>query len=104
MSCGQKLLVVREVQSPYGLYLNFLAPGALPEFNLVPGGVYEGELYFYQGVGALRALPQNMKWLDSTFLLHCVPIYRLPCNLTEQLYRLIRLRRKFLSWWTMSDW
>ena len=50
------------------LYLNFLAPGALPEFNLVPGGVYEGELYFYQGVGALRALPQNMKWLDSTFL------------------------------------
>ena len=50
------------------LYLNFLAPGALPEFNLVPGGVYEGELYFYQGVGALRALPKNMKWLDNTFL------------------------------------
>lgn len=41
------------------LYLNFLAPGALPEFNLVPGGVYEGELYFYQGVGALRALPKT---------------------------------------------
>ena len=35
---------------------------------MVPGGVYEGELYFYQGVAALRALPQNMKWLDSTFL------------------------------------
>ncbi|WP_291528289.1 SWIM zinc finger family protein [Bacteroides sp. UBA939] len=50
-----------------GIYLSFMAPGALPEFNLVPGGVYQGDTYFYQGTGILRILPKNLQWTDATF-------------------------------------
>lgn len=40
----------------FALYLNFMTPGTLPEQNLLPGSIYEGELCFYQGVCGLRAL------------------------------------------------
>lgn len=65
------------------IYLNFMAPGALPKFNLVSGSIYQGELYFYQGVGVLRALPKNMKWLDGTF----TPSFCSDIQVATQCYR-----------------
>lgn len=50
------------------LYFNFMAPGVLPDFSILPGGTYQGQLYFYKGVGALRALPKELQWLDENFL------------------------------------
>lgn len=50
------------------IYFNFLAPGTLPEFSLLPGGTYQGQLFFYQGVAALRALPKELEWSDEKFL------------------------------------
>ena len=50
------------------LYFNFMAPGALPDFSILPGGTYQGQLYFYKGVAALRALPKELQWLDENFL------------------------------------
>ena len=42
------------------LYLNFLAPGALPEFNLVPGGVYEGEGVCHQVMMENHVVPGEL--------------------------------------------
>lgn len=50
------------------IYLNFMAAGALPEFSLVSGAAYRGQLYFYRGVGALRALPKDIQWSAENFL------------------------------------
>ena len=40
----------------FAVYLNFITPGTLPEYNLLPGNAYDGELCFYPGVAVLRAL------------------------------------------------
>lgn len=40
----------------FAVYLNFITPGTLPEYNLLPGSTYNGELCFYPGVKTLRAL------------------------------------------------
>lgn len=50
------------------IYLNFMAPGTLPEFNLLTGAVYEGQLYFYKGVATMRALPRELRRLDENYL------------------------------------
>lgn len=47
------------------IYLLFVTPGALPEFNLLPGSCYQGELYFYRGIGALRALPKGLQRVNE---------------------------------------
>lgn len=51
----------------FAIYLNFITPGSLPEVNLVPGSVYEGELCFYRGVNALRALFKTSELSSDTF-------------------------------------
>ena len=55
----------------FAVYLNFVTPGALPEYNLFPGGMYEGELCFYQGVANLRALFNSFSNSPDTFLPSC---------------------------------
>lgn len=40
----------------FAVYLNFVMPGTLSEYILLPGSAYDGELCFYQGVRTLRAL------------------------------------------------
>ena len=51
----------------FAIYLNFITPGSLPEVNLVPGSVYEGDLCFYKGVNALRALFKTSELSGNTF-------------------------------------
>lgn len=49
------------------VYLNFIAPGTLQEFKLLTGATYQGQLYFYQGINALRALPKELQRLEENF-------------------------------------
>ena len=52
----------------FATYLNFITPGSLPEVNLVPGSVYEGQLCFYKGVNTLRALFKSSELSRDTFV------------------------------------
>lgn len=52
----------------FATYLNFITPGSLPEVNLVPGSVYEGQLCFYKGVNTLRALFKSSELSQNTFV------------------------------------
>lgn len=51
----------------FAVYLNFTTPGTLPEFNLLPGGTYDGELCFYRGVGVSRALLKSFTLSTEPF-------------------------------------
>lgn len=51
----------------FAVYLSFTTPGTLSELNLVPGSIYEGNLCFYKGVGALRALFKECVLSQDTF-------------------------------------
>lgn len=52
----------------FAIYLNFTTPGALPEYNLIPGSTYDGGLCFYRGVGVLRALFKTSALSSEPFL------------------------------------
>ena len=55
----------------FAVYLNFITPGTLSEFNLLPGSTYEGELCFYPGVGTLRALFRSFTFSPESSLPSC---------------------------------
>lgn len=55
----------------FAIYLNFVTPGTLPEFNLLSGGYYDGTLCFYPGVGTLRALFQSFAIAPEPFMPAC---------------------------------
>lgn len=50
------------------VYLNFIMPGTLPEYNLVPGSSFDGELCFYQGINPLRTLIKSFNLSTETFI------------------------------------
>lgn len=51
----------------FAIYLSFITAGSLPEVNLVPGSVFEGELCFYKGVNELRALFKDSQLSRDAF-------------------------------------
>ena len=55
------------------VYVYFMVPGTLPEFTILSGGTYQGPLYFYKGVAALRALPKELQRSDEKFQPSCCP-------------------------------
>lgn len=67
----------------FALYLNFITPGMLPEYNLIPGSSYEGQLCFYQGVGTLRALFKSPALSTDSFS----PFFCTDLSIASQKYR-----------------
>lgn len=55
----------------FAIYLSFITPGSLPELNLVPGSVYDGQLCFYKGIGISRALFKTCELSAETFTPPC---------------------------------
>lgn len=55
----------------FAIYLSFVTPGSFPELNLVPGSVYQGQLCFYKGVSASRALFKTCELSSETFMPLC---------------------------------
>lgn len=51
----------------FALYLSFNVPGTLPEYTLLSGSTYDGELCFYQGVYSLRALFKSVALSGQAF-------------------------------------
>ena len=50
------------------LFIQFIAPGALPEFNLLPGSVFKGEVFYYKGIAPLRGLLKQSGITDETVM------------------------------------
>ncbi len=55
----------------FALFFNFIIPGSLPEYSLLPGSTYEGRLCFYKGVNATRALFKDSALSREEFMPLC---------------------------------
>lgn len=52
----------------FALFLQFIPPGAFPEFSLLPGRCIMGEVVYYKGVNPVRVLLKQHENTDKTFL------------------------------------
>lgn len=52
----------------YALLMEFVAPGNLPEYNLVPGTAVTAEVCFYPGILPLRVLFKQYRLAESPFV------------------------------------
>lgn len=52
----------------FAVYLDFTAPGKLPDFNLLPGSTYSAEICYYKGVAQIRGLLRDYSPSDNRFM------------------------------------
>lgn len=75
----------------FATFLSFVVPGTLPEYNFLPGSVYNGELFFYPGVSNLRAIFKSFTPSAESF----TPAFSADLSEASQLYRKAILRNPF---------
>lgn len=57
----------------YALYLAFVTQGNIPEYNLVPGCVINGEVCYYKGINPMRVLIKQFQPAGKPFEPDCLP-------------------------------
>lgn len=62
------LLAIWQGEPTFAVYLDFTAPGKLPDFNLLPGSTYSAEICYYKSVVQIRGLLRDYSPSDNRFM------------------------------------